>query len=105
MARDGRHGGGYGDGLPLMRTREGWFPRIGEGIATLTYSGAWVPVGDIFCWTLRKNHGWQRMGNSVHKAKWVELIPLPSKYSKDSAREFLKEVLSRYGAPGEVLTD
>ena len=37
--------------------------------------------------------------------KWVELIPLPSKSSKDSARTLLEGVLSRYGAPGEVLTD
>ena len=35
----------------------------------------------------------------------VELIPLPSKSSKDSARALLEGVLSRYEAPGEVLID
>ena len=40
-----------------------------------------------------------------HFTKWVELIPLPSKYSKDAAKALLDGVLSRYGAPGEVLTD
>ena len=40
-----------------------------------------------------------------HFTKWVELIPLPSKSSRDSARGFLEGVLSRYGAHGEVLTD
>ena len=37
--------------------------------------------------------------------KWVELIPLPSKSSRDSARGLLEGVLSRYGAPREILTD
>ena len=40
-----------------------------------------------------------------HFTKWVELIPLPSKSSRDSARGLLDGVLSRYGAPGEILTD
>ena len=40
-----------------------------------------------------------------HFTKWVELIPLPSKSSKNSARGLLEGVLSRYGAPGEILTD
>ena len=39
-----------------------------------------------------------------HFSKWVELIPLPSESSANAARGFL-EVLSRYGAPGEVVTD
>ena len=39
-----------------------------------------------------------------HFIKWVELIPLPSKCSKDAARALLEGVLSRYGAPAEVLT-
>ena len=40
-----------------------------------------------------------------HFTKWVELIPLPSKCSKDAARALPEGVLSRYGAPAEVLTD
>ena len=40
-----------------------------------------------------------------HFTKWVELIPLPSKSAKDSAWGLLDGVLSRYGAPGEILTD
>ena len=47
------------------------------------------------------------MGKSLHEhfSEWVEAIPLPSKSFKDSARGFLDGVLSRCGAPGEVLTD
>ena len=40
-----------------------------------------------------------------HFTKWVELIPLPSKSSRDSTRGLLQGVLSRYGASGEILTD
>ena len=40
-----------------------------------------------------------------HFTKWVELIPLPSKSSKNAARALLEGVLSRYGALGEGLTD
>ena len=40
-----------------------------------------------------------------HFTKWVELVPLPSKSSKGAARGLLEGVLSRYGAPGEVITD
>ena len=40
-----------------------------------------------------------------HFTKWVEFIPLPSKSSSDAARGLLECVLSRYGAPGEILTD
>ena len=40
-----------------------------------------------------------------HFTKWVELIPLPSKSSIDAAGGPMECVLSRYGAPGEILTD
>ena len=40
-----------------------------------------------------------------HCTKWVELIPLPSKASVYVAWAFLENVISRYGAPGEVLTN
>ena len=40
-----------------------------------------------------------------HFTKWVELIPLPSNSSKDSARGLVVGLLSRYEAPREVLTD
>ena len=38
-----------------------------------------------------------------HFIKWVELIPLPSKSSANAIRGFQKGVLSRCGAPGEVV--
>ena len=41
----------------------------------------------------------------MHFTKWVELIPLPSKPSKNSARRFLEGVRSRYKAPKEMLTN
>ena len=40
-----------------------------------------------------------------HFTKWVELIPTPSKSAKDTTRAFLHGVLTRFGAPGEILTD
>ena len=40
-----------------------------------------------------------------HFTKWVELISLSSKSSRDSARGLLEGVVSRYGAPGEILAD
>ena len=40
-----------------------------------------------------------------HFSKWVELIPLPSKSSANATRGLLEGVISRYGAPDEVLTD
>ena len=40
-----------------------------------------------------------------HFTKWVELVPLPSKCARDSARGLLEGVLSRFGAPVEILTD
>ena len=40
-----------------------------------------------------------------HMTKWVELIALQDKTSANAARAFLEHILSRYGVPGEVLTD
>ena len=39
-----------------------------------------------------------------HFSKWVELVPVPSKSSAGVAYGFLEAVLSRYGAPREVIT-
>ena len=40
-----------------------------------------------------------------HFTKWIELIPVPSKCSKGAARGLLEGVLSRFGAPREIITD
>ena len=40
-----------------------------------------------------------------HVSKWVELVPLSSKTANGVANAFLKEVLARFGACAEVLTD
>ena len=40
-----------------------------------------------------------------HFSKWIELVPLPDKSSEGTAYAFLDRVLSRFGAPAEVLTD
>ena len=40
-----------------------------------------------------------------HFTKWVELIPLPDKSSKSAVHALLTNVLSRFGAPGEIITD
>ena len=38
-------------------------------------------------------------------SKWIELVALPNKFSEGAAYAFLDRVLSRFGAPAEVLTD
>lgn len=40
-----------------------------------------------------------------HYSKWVECVPLPGKEAEHTARAFLANVVSRFGAPAEVLTD
>ena len=40
-----------------------------------------------------------------HFTKWVELVPLPNKSADLTATTFLESVLSRFGAPAEVVTD
>jgi transposase InsO family protein len=40
-----------------------------------------------------------------HFSKWIELVALPDKFSEGAAYSFLDRVLSRFGAPTEVLTD
>jgi hypothetical protein len=40
-----------------------------------------------------------------HFTKWVELVPIPEKSSFYTAAALLKGVLTRFGAPAEVLTD
>jgi hypothetical protein len=40
-----------------------------------------------------------------HFSKWIELVALPDKFSEGATFSFLDRVLSRFGAPAEVLTD
>jgi len=40
-----------------------------------------------------------------HLSKWIELVALPDKSSHSTSQAFLKEVLSRFGACAECLTD
>ena len=40
-----------------------------------------------------------------HFSKWIELVALSDKFSEGAAYAFLDRVLSRFGAPTEVLTD
>jgi hypothetical protein len=40
-----------------------------------------------------------------HFSKWLELVALLDKFSEGAAYSFLDRVLSRFGAPAEVLTD
>ena len=90
-----------------MRTREGRLPRVGEGVTALANQGAWIPKGGGLAGPLQKATAGTEwvMVCIEHFIKWVELIPLPSKSSRDLARGFLEGVLTRYGAPREVLTD
>jgi hypothetical protein len=40
-----------------------------------------------------------------HFSKWIELVALPDKFNEGAAYSSLDRVLSRFGAPAEVLTD
>jgi hypothetical protein len=40
-----------------------------------------------------------------HFSKWIELVALPDKFSEEATYSFLDRVLSRFGAPAEVLMD
>jgi transposase-like protein len=40
-----------------------------------------------------------------HFSKWIEIAALPSKESQYTAQAFLERVVSRFGAPAEVVTD
>ena len=92
--------------LPCARVKAG-FRESGKELQPLPVRGLGYRWGVDFAGPLPKTSA----GNSwvmvciEHFTKWIELIPLPSKSSKDSARGLLEGVLSRYGAPGEILTD
>ena len=70
--------------LPIPDPPLGKPTRAPLGVATVAHTGAGVSMGGELC---------------------KPRIPLPSKSSKDSARGLSEQVLSRYGTPGEVLTD
>lgn len=40
-----------------------------------------------------------------HFSKWIELVALPQNLSEFAAMEFLDQILARFGAPAEVLTN
>ena len=90
--------------LPCARVKAG-FRESGKELHPLPIRGLGYRWGVDFAGPLQKTAA----GNTYvmvcieHFTKWV--IPLPSKSSKDAARALLDGVLSRYGAPGEVLTD
>ena len=54
VVHGGRHGGGGGEGVLVLRTRQGWLSRIVKGAAALAEKGAWIPVGGGFCWAIGK---------------------------------------------------
>ena len=92
--------------LPCARVKAG-FRESGKELHPLPIRGVVYRWGVDFARPLQET----TTGNTYvlacieHFTKWVELIPLPSKSSKDAARGMLDGVQSRYGAPGEILTD
>ena len=92
--------------VPCARTKAG-FRLSGKELKPLALQGIMFRWGIDFAGPLPVTE----QGNKYvlvcieHCTKWVELIALPSKSSAHVARAFLENVLSRYGAPGVVLTD
>ena len=92
--------------LPCARVNAG-FRESGKELQPLPIRGLGFRWGVDFAGPLPETaagNAWV-MVCIEHFTKWIELIPLPSKSSRDSARGLLEGVLSKYGAPGEILTD
>ena len=92
--------------LSCARVKSG-FKESGKELQPLVVRGLGYKWGVDFAGPLDKTtpgHKWV-MVCIEHFTKWVELIPLPSKSSGNSARGLLEGVLGMYGAPGEILTD
>ena len=92
--------------LPYARMKAG-FRESGMELQPLPVRGLGYRWGVDFARPLLRASARKRwvMVCMKHSIKWVELIPLPSKNSKDLARRLLEGALSRYGAPGEILAD
>jgi hypothetical protein len=72
-----------------------------------------LPIMGMFCWWgvdlckmpfVSADGNKYVVGTIEHFSKWVELIPISSKESRHTAAA-LRIVLTRFGAPAEVLTD
>ena len=92
--------------MPCARTKAG-FREMGKELQPLALQGLMFRWGIDFAGPMPTT----KRGNKYvlvcieHCTKWVELIALPSKPSNNVSRAFLDNILSRYGAPGVVLTD
>ena len=92
--------------LPCARTKAG-FRLEGKELQPLPLQGLMYRWGIDFAGPLPETE----KGNKYvlvcieHCTKWIELIALPSKSSGNVARTFVDNILSRFGAPAEVLTD
>lgn len=73
-----------------------------------------LPIMDLgYCWgvdfagllPITKRHNKYVLVMIEHFSKWVELVALPDKSSEGAAYALLDRILSRFGAPAEVLTD
>ena len=92
--------------LPCARTKAG-FREVGKELQPSALQGLMFRWGIDFAGPLPTTD----RGNKCvlvcikHCTKWVELVALPHKTSSTVARTFLDNILSRFGAPGVVLTD
>ena len=86
--------------LPCARVKAG-FRESGKELQPLPMRGLGYRWGVDFAGPLprTKANNVYVMVCIEHFTKWVELDPLPSKSSRDSARGLLEEVLSRYEEP------
>ena len=92
--------------LPCARTKAG-FRLEGKELQPLPLQGLMYRWGIDFAGPLPETE----RGNKYvlvcieHCTKWIELIALPSKSFGNVARAVVDNILSRFGAPGEILTD
>ena len=91
---------------PCARAKAG-FRQFGKELQPLPLQGLMFRWEIDFSGPLPESDRWIRwiLVCIDHCTKWVEILALSTKYLAGVARSFSENVLARYGAPGEVLTN
>ena len=92
--------------LPCARTKAG-FRQEGKELQPLPIQGLMFRWGIDFAGPMPESKRGKKyiLVCIEHSTKWIELISMPSKSSSNVARTFIENILARFGAPAELLTD
>ena len=93
--------------LPCLCQGEGWLQGVGKGVAGTANPRDGVQVGGRFRWPLSHYFVGQQVDTCLHRAlqQMGRTHSSPIQVFGQCSEGVLEGVLSRYGAPGEVLTD